>query len=62
MTSSGIFGVHFVIRNNKQLNGKSPVYARITINGTRCELALKEYLYPADWNAGKGMAIPKTRH
>jgi site-specific recombinase XerD len=60
MTSSGTFGIHFVMRNNKQLNGKSPVYARITVNGTRCELALKEYLSPGDWNSGKGKAWPKT--
>lgn len=44
MTSSGTFGVLFVMRNNKQLNGKSPAYARITVNGTRCELTLKAYL------------------
>ncbi|SEP49443.1 phage integrase SAM-like domain and Arm DNA-binding domain-containing protein [Niastella yeongjuensis] len=60
MTSSGTFGVHFVMRNNKQLNGKSPVYARITVNGTRCELALKEYLSPNDWNSGYGKAWPKN--
>ena len=60
MTSSGTFGVHFIIRNNKQLNGKSPVYARITVNGTRCELALKEYLSPTDWNFGNGKAWPKN--
>lgn len=61
MTSSGTFGVHFVLRSNRKQNGKSAVYARITINGTRCELALKEYLSPADWNVGKGMAVPKNR-
>ncbi|WP_207513750.1 Arm DNA-binding domain-containing protein [Longitalea luteola] len=58
MTSSGTFGVHFVLRSNRQQDGKSAVYARITVNGTRCELALKEYLSPADWDAGKGMAMP----
>lgn len=61
MTSSGTFGVHFVLRSNRQQNGKSAVYARITVNGTRCELALKEYLSPGDWNAGKGMALPKNK-
>jgi len=61
MTSSGTFGVHFVLRSNRQQNGKSAVYARITINGTRCELALKEYLLPADWNVGKGMAVPRNK-
>ena len=41
-------------------NGKLPVYARITFNGTCWELALKEYLSPADWNSGKGIARPKN--
>jgi hypothetical protein len=44
MTSSGTFGVHFVMRNSKKSNGKSPVCARITVNGTRSVLALKKYL------------------
>ncbi|THU32539.1 site-specific integrase [Niastella caeni] len=61
MTSSGTFGVHFVLRSNRQQDGKSAVYARITVNGSRCELALKEYLSPADWNVGKGMAAPKNK-
>jgi hypothetical protein len=25
------------------------------------QLALKEYLSPGDWNAGKGMAMPKNK-
>lgn len=35
MISLGTFGVHFVLRSNRQQNGKPAVYARITINGTR---------------------------
>ena len=58
MTSSSTFGVHFVLRSNKSQKGKLPVYARVTVNGTRCELALKQYLNPSDWNAGKGIANP----
>lgn len=42
------------------MNGKSPVYARITVNGTRCELALKEYLSHNDWNSGNGKAWPQN--
>ena len=59
--SSSTFGVHFVLRSNKPQLGKLPVYARITVNGTRCELALKEYLSPTDWNSGKGIAQPKNK-
>lgn len=61
MISSGTFGVHFVLRSNKPQQGKLPVYANITVNGTRCELVLKEYLSPADWNSGKGNAHPKNK-
>jgi integrase len=36
------------------------IFARITVNGTRCELALKQTIDPGDWNAAKGSAKPKT--
>jgi hypothetical protein len=60
MTFTNTFGVHFVLRANKKQNDKFPVYARITVNKTRCELALKQYLNPNDWNQGKGMCKPKN--
>lgn len=61
MKSKNTFGVHFVLRTNKNgENGKFPVYARITVNGTRCEFSLKQFLHKEDWNFGKGAAKPKN--
>src|SRR6266700_3786159 len=60
MTNSNTFGVHFVLRTNREQNGKYPVYARITVNGTRCEFSLKQSLYKEDWNCGKGAAKSKN--
>jgi site-specific recombinase XerD len=36
------------------------VYARITVNKTRCELSLRQYLHKKDWNEIKGIAKPKN--
>lgn len=55
MTNKNTFGVHFVLRSNKtEDEGKFPVYARITVNQTRCEFSLKHSLRRNDWNSGKG--------
>src|SRR5580658_1589622 len=57
MRSSNTFGVHFVLRRMAKTHS---IFARITVNGTRCELALKQTIDPSDWNAAKGSAKPKT--
>lgn len=57
MRSSNTFGVHFILRN-RPVDGKQSVYARITVNKTRCELSLKYYLEKKNWNEGKGIARP----
>ena len=59
MRSSNTFGVHYTLRNKEQ-NGKHPIYARIVVNKTRCELSLKHYLPKNDWNEIKGIAKPKN--
>src|SRR5690349_4588845 len=59
MRNSNTFGVHFTLRSREQ-NGKHPIYARITVNKTRCELSLKHYLLKKDWNEIKGIAKPKN--
>jgi len=35
-------------------------HVRITVNKSRCELALKSYLLKEDWNIAKGTAEPKN--
>src|SRR4030095_9855008 len=59
MKHSNTFGVHFTLRTREQ-NGKHPIYARITVNKTRCELSPKHYLHKKDWNDAKGTAKPKN--
>jgi site-specific recombinase XerD len=57
MQHSNTFGVHFTLRTRER-NGKQPIYARITVNKTRCELSLKQFLHKKDWNDAKGIARP----
>jgi len=61
MKSANTFGVHYTLRQNRPVNGKFPIYVRITVNKSRCELALKTYLQKEDWNALKGAAKPKNQ-
>ncbi len=60
MKSANTFGVHFTIRQSRSQNGLTPVYARITVNKTRCELSVKYYVREEDWNPAKGSAKPKS--
>jgi len=60
MKSTNTFGVHFILRPNKKQNEKSPIYARITVNRTRCEVSLKYSLHLDEWNTAKGAAKPKN--
>jgi hypothetical protein len=60
MKSTNTFGVHYILRQNRPVDGKYPVYVRITVNKSRCELALKSYLFKEDWNIAKGAAKPKN--
>ena len=60
MRTENTFGVHFIVRLSKAKNGKAPIYARITVNQKRCELALKRTISSNDWNGVKGLAKPKT--
>jgi integrase/recombinase XerD len=61
MKRKNTFGVHFVLRTQKaDAEGKHPVYARITVNGTRCELAMKYRVLKSDWKIGKGEAKSKN--
>jgi hypothetical protein len=60
MKNTNTFGVHFTLRQGRQVDGKSPVYVRIVVNKSRCELALKCYLKKEDWNTARGLARPKN--
>lgn len=58
MRSNNTFGLHFVLRPAQK--GTHAIYARIVVNGSRCELALKRNLAKKDWNTEKGAARPST--
>lgn len=58
MQKHDTFGVHFVLR--RLPSGKSYLYARITVNGTKCELATKQEVDPNHWNNTRGVAKPKN--
>ena len=60
MKNTNTFGVHFTLRQSREVNGKSPVYVRIVVNKSRCELALKCYLKKEDWNTARGLAKSKN--
>jgi hypothetical protein len=50
MRSSSTFGVHFILRMNKEKDGITPVFVRINVNGARVEMSLKKSVKIADWN------------
>jgi hypothetical protein len=50
-------GVIFYLRKYKATTGgKAPIYARITVNGSRIDISVKRSIDPDNWNANKGMA------
>jgi site-specific recombinase XerD len=54
------FNVVYHLRNRGLVDGKLPVYARITINKRRIELSVKQMMNPTDWNETLGLAKPLT--
>ncbi len=56
MKTTNTFGVHFILRQSKEVNGKAPIYVRVTVNKSRVEMSIRKYLAFADWNEGKGCA------
>ncbi len=49
MKSTQSFGTQFITRSNNDKNNQT-IYARITINGSRSEISLKQRVEPNDWN------------
>ncbi|GAC1563377.1 MAG: site-specific integrase [Mucilaginibacter sp.] len=57
MRSSNTFGIQFVIRLPKQQkNDQATVFARISVNGRRCEISLKKKVNLQNWDDAKGKA------
>lgn len=55
------FNIIFYIKKTKpNMEGECPVYARITINGTRCELATQRALPKEQWQLKAGKVVGHT--
>ncbi len=61
MNSKSTFGIHFVLKNSKVIDGTAPIYARITVDTNRVEISVKKRITVTNWNKGKGMAKGKSR-
>ncbi|MGV3458864.1 MAG: site-specific integrase [Flavobacterium sp.] len=60
MRSKNTFGIQFIIRMPKpQKSNQATIYARITVNGRRAEISLKQKVEPKDWDDVKGRAKGK---
>jgi integrase len=56
-TANNTFGVIFYLRKYKATtDGKTPIYARITVKGNRIDISVKRSIDPENWNTNKGMA------
>ena len=56
MKTTHTFGIQFIVRKNKAKDGLLPVYARITVNGRRVEISLRQTISQEDWNPVKEKA------
>ncbi len=53
------FSVMFYVRKPRSNDEKVPIYARVTINGKRMDLSMKQKIKVEDWSDQKGMAKTK---
>ncbi len=56
VTKTNTFNVLFHLRNSFGKDDRMPVYARITINGKRIEISVKQMINAEDWNENRGLA------
>jgi site-specific recombinase XerD len=57
MRSNNTFGIQFIIRLSKGKDDDlATVFARITVNGRRCEISLKKKVNPQHWDDTRGKA------
>ena len=61
MKKVNTFGIQFVIRKHRIKKGTAPIYARVTVNTSRCEISVKRRILVSSWNNGKGVATGKSR-
>ena len=61
-TKTNTFNVLFHLRNSSAKEDRLPIYARITVNGKRIELSVKQMIHTEDWNDDRGIANPKRKN
>ncbi len=54
MRSNITFGISFFIKKYRSTDGKSPIYARITVNGKRVDLSIKRKVEFERWDENRG--------
>ena len=47
------FSTTFILRTAKSKDGKTPIYCRITVAGSRVEFSIKRCVAKKNWEAGK---------
>lgn len=50
------FGIAFITRKSRVKNESYPIFARITIDGSRVEISTQQYIPVLLWDSGRGMA------
>lgn len=60
MKSVNTFSINFIIRMNKKDKASALLYARVTVNGQRTEISLKEQIKTADWDAAREVLKGKS--
>ncbi len=61
MNTPNTFSILFWIKKNRLQNGKAPIYARVTINGKRAEIATQNEVAISEWDARSQMAYGKVK-
>lgn len=61
MSTRQTFTILFWISKNRIKNGKAPIYARITVNGKRVEIAVNREASILEWDARAQMVDSKTK-
>jgi site-specific recombinase XerD len=54
------YSLLFWLNRSKAKNGKAPIYCRITIDGKRTEISMRQNIDPSKWNTHAGQVKPHT--
>lgn len=54
METTQTFGIQFITRENKDIKSGLTIYARVTVNGSRVEISLKQNIASELWDSTKG--------